>query len=383
MKLCFQYFLSLFSTIAINLAVFLVFSCKSFSNEGITRPYVSTRNMGMGGVRMTTGLYDENFFNNPARITANPSSRFTIFDITALETNTSLIQNLSRIKNVFSGGDFLNQMSAISGIPLHFGLQLSLPAYYRAATEDRKSAWALGLFAHAHMTGGLRNSLTADVVAVADVGPAFTYGRKFLDDKLSVGATAHLVARAAAVPEYGATEYIQGESLGIQRVLGAGAMVDFDLGATYQFASLFGFDFSAAISTQNLMGGGYQHFQFGSIGAPAAQPRSYGLGVSAEQKGFWIFDHTVFALELSDIGNNQDIANGRQGGFSRLVHLGAELKLKAFVFRLGLNQGYWTAGFGFVMPFMTVNLASYAEELGLNAGTRQDRRYVFGLGFYL
>ena len=51
----------------------LALSPSAHALDQIIRPYQSVRSAGMGGVRITTGLYDENFFNNPARVTANPS----------------------------------------------------------------------------------------------------------------------------------------------------------------------------------------------------------------------------------------------------------------------------------------------------------------------
>ena len=56
----------------------------------VTSPLIrASRSDAMGETRITTGLYDENFFNNPARVTANPRFRFTIVDFAA-EGNSDL-----------------------------------------------------------------------------------------------------------------------------------------------------------------------------------------------------------------------------------------------------------------------------------------------------
>jgi len=47
---------------AIIAAAVLSISMRSEAVDQITRPYQSVRSAGMGGVRITTGLYDENFF---------------------------------------------------------------------------------------------------------------------------------------------------------------------------------------------------------------------------------------------------------------------------------------------------------------------------------
>ena len=65
----------------------------------------------------------------------------------------------------------------------------------------------------------------------------------------------------------------------------------------------------------------------------------------------------------------------------KTIHIGTEEKWRALAARLGLNQGYFTAGVGLDIGFFDLNLATYGEELGMNAGTIEDRRYALELGF--
>ena len=66
------------------------------------------------------------------------------------------------------------------------------------------------------------------------------------------------------------------------------------------------------------------------------------------------------------------------------THLGAETKLtRIFSIRAGLNQGYLTAGLGIDLPVVKVDLATYGEELGGNAGVLEDRRLMFRLALEL
>src|SRR5688500_10169879 len=69
--------------------------------DQIVRPYQSARAAGMGGVLCTTGLYEENFFGNPARATANPKWRIDVLNITA-EMNSGAIENGGKLTG---GGD--------------------------------------------------------------------------------------------------------------------------------------------------------------------------------------------------------------------------------------------------------------------------------------
>src|SRR5689334_25178572 len=88
----------------------------AFALDQIIRPYQSVRSAGMGGVRMTTGLYDENFFNNPARVVANPYSKFTVLQLTPLEPNSSI---LSEGSSLMKGGDTLKKVTDSAGNNLH------------------------------------------------------------------------------------------------------------------------------------------------------------------------------------------------------------------------------------------------------------------------
>jgi hypothetical protein len=66
-----------------------------------------------------------------------------------------------------------------------------------------------------------------------------------------------------------------------------------------------------------------------------------------------------------------------------MVHIGAETHLKILALRAGINQGYFTAGFGLDLRFFTLDAATYAEELSLNPGGLSDRRYALQFGFQI
>jgi hypothetical protein len=68
--------------------------------------------------------------------------------------------------------------------------------------------------------------------------------------------------------------------------------------------------------------------------------------------------------------NRTDIALGKK------VSVGVELSLPILNFRGGLNQGYYTAGVGVNLGFISVDAATYGEELGEVPGQLEDRRYI-------
>ena len=62
-------------------AVFSLFGkSDAYALDQIIRSYQSARSSAMGSVVLTTGLYDENFFGNPARVTANPTWKLQLPD---------------------------------------------------------------------------------------------------------------------------------------------------------------------------------------------------------------------------------------------------------------------------------------------------------------
>ena len=169
--------------------------------------------------------------------------------------------------------------------------------------------------------------------------------------------------------------------------------MDFDLGATYQLPLGLGspFRYHVGASVDNLLGGGYDNISLnlisqlkcthsdGSISSclPNAQPRSYNFGVSATRASWWKLADTTFALEVTDIGNNPD------GSLYRLIHLGAETHWSVLAVRAGINQGYWTAGLGLDLRFFTLDAATYGEEMSLNPGGNEDRRYALKIAFQI
>ncbi|MEO5971283.1 MAG: hypothetical protein ABIQ95_15260 [Bdellovibrionia bacterium] len=357
---------------------FLMYSFPTFALDQITRPYQSVRSFGMGGTRITTGLYDDNFFGNPARVMANPTSKFTFLDITPIDINTRAINLIGPI--TAAGSDALTTIANAAGSNLHERFQFVLPGYYLAATGDRKFALAFGLLTSFQMDVALRQSYRLNLGAVMDVGPAITAGYKFgVDDAISVGLTTHLSYRVTTDPNYNLTDYISGSAPSIANLAGDGSMIDFDLGATYRVGQLSTFDIVVAGAIQNILGGTYSNLSIKPLkfaSGPINQPRSYGLGVTASRPSWGSFANTTFAIEASDVLNNRD------GSFFRLIHLGAETSWGVLTARLGINQGYLTAGLGLDLRFFTLNLATYGEELGLNAGVFEDRRYAGNIGFH-
>lgn len=358
-----------------SLALSLLLSTPCFALDQIIRPYQSVRSAGMGGVRLTTGLYDENFFNNPARVTANPESKLTLFQVTPIETTSITDKAISALT---AGGNELTTLGAYAGQNLHQRFQLVLPAFYLASNEDRKWAFGAALILSEQADAIIENDYQLSLSGIVDTGPALTYGRTFFEDnRLSLGITGHIVYRAAAAPNFGILNYIQNGAPTLKSLAGAGTTVDFDLGTTYRFAQFGEWNMTASWAIQNILGGTFAPFKFNPINLsalPVRQPRSYGVGTSLSRATLGHLTQSSMTFEITDILNDPN------GSIYKLFHFGVETHWKSFALRGGVNQGYLTAGLGIDFYYLTLDFATYGEEMGLNAGTLEDRRYTANIG---
>ncbi len=106
-------------------------------------------------------------------------------------------------------------------------------------------------------------------------------------------------------------------------------------------------------------------------GAPLTQATytSVGLAYTGQVPGI---SYAVL-MDLKNLGEFDE-------SYSKKVQFGAEVSIPAFTFRGGMYQGYWTAGLSAtVLPFLTIDLATYSEELGVSGGQDDNRFYMIGL----
>ena len=361
------------------LAASALTASSALATDQIIKPYQGVRSSGMGGVKLTTGLYDDNFFGNPARVLANPKWKVTITDPT-FETSSSTISNIGTISS--ADGDTLSGIGGTAGSNNHGRVQLTMPSVY-VNKGDGKWAFAVGILTSAQFDVMLTNSYRIAPGAIVDVGPAVTVGRTFFEDqRLGIGVTPHITSRVTTLSEMSMADLISGRSLKPEDSGGAGTHFDVDFGATYKLPVTLGeFDFDAAFAVNNLLGGKYSNLKSVKIvtgaGLPREQPRSFGFGVATRRETWGNFSNTTFALEFQDLGNNTG------GSLFRTIHLGGETNWRRLALRAGLNQGYWAAGLGLNLWVLNLDVSSYGEEMSLNAGGLEDRRYALRVAFQI
>lgn len=342
----------------------------SLATENIVRPYQSVRSAGMGNVRLTTGLYDENFFGNPARAAANPKWKVSLVDVMA-EVNTT---SLDTVGDLTGGGDVLGKISKTAGKNNHARIQTAMPSFYFPRMFGSKNSLAIGVLTSTQADVDLRKAFLVEPKVLTDLGPNVTFARQFMEDKLAVGITAHATYRLATKEGYSFVDLIKGNSISPSQSGGDGSHIDGDVGATYlmPFHPL-AIDFTSGLAMNNILGGKYSNLGLKVLKAgvrPPAQRRSVGFGMAARRPSLWVFSDPVVAIEVTDIGNNAN------GSMWRTVHMGGELRFGILAPRLGINQGYFAAGLGINLKLLEIDLATYGEEMSLNVGGNQDRRYA-------
>jgi hypothetical protein len=364
--------MKLFLTLLITLN-----SSISYAYSPILREYQSIRAAGMGNVRYTTGLYEENLFANPARSTDNPVWRFQLPRL-GFEVGKGALSSISDILSSSSG---LSAFSDSIGDPLSFRFQMIFPGYFAREFITNKWSFGTALFTSLSAVPSLDQNGTIETHGLGAAGIVFNLSRRLLrEDRLSIGTNIRTEVRGSST-DFAVRDFLNGSNVADYIRNGNGLGVDFDLGATFRpHWKLLGLEYQLGAAINQLLDGGYKNISkpFNSWpGSPIATPRTLNLGLSATKMGLFFFDRSTFAFEVTDIGNNKN------GSIYRLLHLGTEWAWRALRLRSGINQGYFAGGFGVETSWLSFNLATYGEEMGLNPGILEDRRYALELGFQI
>ncbi|MCL0033534.1 hypothetical protein M1M99_01810 [Thermodesulfovibrionales bacterium] len=145
--------------------------------------------------------------------------------------------------------------------------------------------------------------------------------------------------------------------------LKSGSGVSADIGVMYELALIPLVDTRVALVAQNI-----PQMDMGDAKDIKSQLNA-GISFTKSFAGF----RALFALDYRDITKNI----GDSNDIPKRIHMGAELQLPMILaVRAGLNQGYLTAGATIDLWALRFDLATYAEEVGVYAGQREDRRYM-------
>ena len=355
----------------------------------IHQEYVSTRALGMGNAFSAVTDDFSAIFYNPAMLAWRKEGHLRMFargaaspEAIKLLDEIKKVQNLPQDKQAQGYSDLIT-----SHYEDHF--------YYRIPTAGAvwaRPGWGIAL---------IPADLSLDAAVHRQVGPmlnvnlyqdttlAISYAHELhwlpKSHKLSYGLTLKGIYRIYAGSSIAAPQFLTGASVFDKSNANEGMTVDADLGTSWVppvpqsgfFRFLKYMQPSFAIVGRNLADYGffsnYHFIDKKSGGEPPKLIRRVDFGSKFDLPKVWVFDPHI-SFDLRDVGHHN-------WSFKKGHHIGAELYWKMFNWwkghwAVGINQGYWTAGFGARLAFFHLDLATYGEEVGTKSAPHESRRYM-------
>jgi hypothetical protein len=355
-------------------------SVGSVTDWTIHQDYMSSRAMGMGNAFTAVADDYSALLYNPAGLARLKEGEVNLELRAALDPNVLKlvkdIQSVSKSSNVADMADLLQKSYGS-----HYGLRGPTIGAFWAGP-----GWGLAIIPvdlsldmEIHQVAGA----TLDMVANQDT--TIAYGRGwdvnwFEGHHISLGVTAKAIYRGYFNKSFLASELMLDSTLLRPEDASEGFTVDGDIGMlwTPKWEKPW-LKPTLGVTVRNVADYGFKsNFHLldkASSQAPDLQ-RRVDVGTLFETPDWWIFKTRV-AADIRDIGH--DNWTWKKG-----LHLGGEFLWKVRSWwqggwRIGVNQGYFTAGFTGVLGIFQAELATYADEVGSSQTPMANRRYMLKL----
>lgn len=321
--------------------------------------FKSPRALGMGNAFTAVSNDTTALFYNPAGLNKIDTWNLTIFN-PYVEGGQNILDAESEINDT----DLNNNAELADLLRNHIGETFHASFGFYPGFSKKHFAFAVlaqgEVNATPHTPQNPRLEIDSKVSGSAHIG----YARGFFDEKLSVGAAGKFVhmeslSKIYTVVEMTADDFqdrveddmVKGDGFGI------------DLGAIYEMPIFF--HPAVGVTVHNILET--------DLGDAGELPTSIDIGFSATQKFADDWITLTLAADYVDITNELS----SDDDVTKRLHGGMELWLsKRLALRAGMNQGYFTAGATLNLWVVSLTYATYAEELGLESGTVDDRRHV-------
>jgi hypothetical protein len=225
-------------------------------------------------------------------------------------------------------------------------------------------------------------TLTAE--GYQDTTIAYGRGWSYLDNALSVGVTGKAIYRGYVLWSKSAPELVLNNKYFTPEDAKEGMTIDADVGVLYSIKDAkdggpswtkyakpqFGF------TARNLLDYGFKqdfHIYNKGSGEPPKLERQFDVGTMAEFPEFWVFKPRA-SLDIRDMG-------ATYWSFKKGLHAGIELlwDVRWWLrggYRLGMSEGYLTAGLSAQFVWFRLDFATWGEDIGTAGAPKENRRYV-------
>ena len=346
------------------ISVFIFLLSMNISAKELPFIFRGARPLGMGGAFVAVSDDENALFYNPAGLADIKTSRFSPLNFQAEVGRNAYSFNRDALDvdldNPQEVGNFLNK---------HIGDYGHVSASY--FPNYIRPNFAFGLLGTANSNIQVHDRQYPKLVmdAIGDAAACAGLAKSFFDSDLLVGSNLKYLYRESLEHEYTVADITTKDfKKRVRDDVQNGGGVLLDLGIMYkinpsQEAGNQG-PIQLGLSVNNLIGN--------KLGDAEDIDSHVDLGVSKRLGEF------TLAADYVDIFH--ELGQDKDAG--KRIHIGVEYApTKILKLRAGFNQGYLTYGVGIDTGHLKFDLLTYAEEVGVYSGQKDDRRYVFRFGF--
>ncbi len=346
---------------AVVLALLFLLAVSTANSTELLNNWYSTRALGMGNAYTAVVDDADALFYNPAALQEISGVNWTVFDIHGGLNGQEAIDNAKLAEKI--ADDIAGTVEKLYGKRTWAGAgaksAISVPGF------------AAAVFGHADAGVVVSNPPNPMIQPnfIVDYGGAIGFAVPLIPKVATIGLVGKRINRTGTTKALGGGTLasLDGESLK-QEFKRRGTGYGLDLGAKFKLPG----PVSPAL-TFVMRDIGYTAFTHEEgLGPPPRSEPEMVIGGSLQISAPLITITPAFDFRYL---NRSDVQLGKK------INLGVEVDLPLLDLRVGLHQGYYTAGVGLDFALLRADVATWGVELGEYPGQREDRRYMAQLTF--
>ncbi len=373
----------------------IMFGVAAQAQEGVQTSihhhYESMRALGMGDAFIASTNDYSALFYNPAALARRESGQINLaIDAGWTAETTNLSKDFSDVssKNTTTDAEKYNAYSEL--LQKYYGKTFTIRAKVFEGIWVRPN-WGFGIVpADVTLDMQIHNQAapSVDIRTYVDTTIAYAYAKDLkglVPGRLSVGSNFKLINRGYANRQFNALDFVADSQVLKKEDLRDGYTFDMDWGTLYTpevpsegVLSVFQLakpTFAAVV--RNVVDMGFKNTMHlmskDQVEAPERLYRVLDVGAKFEYPSLWIFGGRG-EVDVRDIGHPNFTVR-------RALHVGFEFDWSVTTwwrghYRVGLNQGYYTAGISAMLFIFNLDFATYGEEVGSYSQPKENRIYM-------